>query len=65
MSLGDREDSDKYIGTKENWDKAEKAILEAVEEKDLNVVIEHGEAAFYGRSECSSAPLLWPFSMIY
>lgn len=48
VSLGDTEDNDKYIGIKENWEKAEKAILEAVEEKGLDVVIEHGEAAFYG-----------------
>lgn len=49
ISLRDREDRSKYIGSEENWELAEKAIVEAVEEKKLkNVVIEYGEAAFYG-----------------
>ncbi len=49
ISLRDKEDRSKYIGSDENWEKAEKAIVEAVEEKELkNVVIEYGEAAFYG-----------------
>lgn len=49
ISLRDREDRSKYIGSEENWELAEKAIVEAVEEKNLkNVVIEYGEAAFYG-----------------
>ena len=42
-------DRSKYIGSEENWELAEKSIIEAVEEKGLpNVVIEYGEAAFYG-----------------
>ena len=48
ISLRDREDHSKYIGSTENWDKAEQAILEACEEKGLDTVIEYGEAAFYG-----------------
>jgi threonyl-tRNA synthetase len=48
ISLRDKEDKSKYIGSDENWEKAENAILEAASEKDLNTVIEYGEAAFYG-----------------
>jgi len=48
VSLRDREDHSKYIGSEENWDKAEQAIIEASEEKGLNTVVEYGEAAFYG-----------------
>jgi threonyl-tRNA synthetase len=49
VSLRDPEDKEKYIGTDENWEKAEKAIVEAVEAKGMeNVVVEYGEAAFYG-----------------
>lgn len=48
VSLRDPEDKTKYIGSDENWEKAENAILEVVKEKDLNYVIEYGEAAFYG-----------------
>lgn len=48
ISLRDRDNTEKYIGTDENWDKAERAIIEAVEEKGLKSVIEYGEAAFYG-----------------
>lgn len=48
VSLRDKEDHSKYIGAEENWDKAEKAIIEAAEEKGLETVIEYGEAAFYG-----------------
>lgn len=48
VSLRDKEDKTKYIGSDENWDKAEAAIIEAAEEKNLTTVIEHGEAAFYG-----------------
>jgi threonyl-tRNA synthetase len=48
VSLRDPEDKEKYIGSDENWDKAEKAILEAVEEKGMDPVVEYGEAAFYG-----------------
>lgn len=48
ISLRDPEDNDKYIGSNENWEKAEKAIQEAATEKELNTVVEYGEAAFYG-----------------
>ncbi|HOT14372.1 MAG TPA: threonine--tRNA ligase [Bacteroidales bacterium] len=48
ISLRDKENRDKYIGSDENWDKAEQAIIEASAEKGLNTVIEYGEAAFYG-----------------
>ncbi|MEA1874792.1 MAG: threonine--tRNA ligase [Bacteroidota bacterium] len=48
ISLRDPDNHEKYIGTDENWDKAEKAIQEAVEEKNLKTVVEYGEAAFYG-----------------
>ena len=48
ISLRDQEDRTKYIGSDENWDKAEKAIIEAAAEKGLKTVIEYGEAAFYG-----------------
>ncbi|NQX86147.1 MAG: threonine--tRNA ligase [Flavobacteriaceae bacterium] len=48
VSLRDMDDLDKYIGSSENWEKAEQAILNATKEKGLNYVIEHGEAAFYG-----------------
>ncbi|WP_340153431.1 threonine--tRNA ligase [uncultured Marivirga sp.] len=48
VSLRDPENKEKYIGGDEVWDKAEKAIIEAAEEKGLKTVIELGEAAFYG-----------------
>jgi threonyl-tRNA synthetase len=48
ISLRDPNDREKYIGTDENWNKAEKAILEVAEESGLDTVIVHGEAAFYG-----------------
>ncbi|MGB0391747.1 MAG: threonine--tRNA ligase [Salibacteraceae bacterium] len=48
ISLRDPEDHDKYIGSDENWEKAESAIIEAVGEKDIDTVVEYGEAAFYG-----------------
>ncbi|GAB4311846.1 MAG: threonine--tRNA ligase [Bacteroidales bacterium] len=48
ISLRDKEDRSKYIGSEENWEKAEKAILEVAEESGLDTVIEYGEAAFYG-----------------
>ena len=48
VSLGDPENPDKYIGSDENWEKAEKAILNAAIDKKLNYVVETGEAAFYG-----------------
>lgn len=48
VSLRDKEDRGKYIGSDENWEKAEKAIIEAAQEKGLTIKIEYGEAAFYG-----------------
>ncbi|MCG6190984.1 threonine--tRNA ligase [Maribellus maritimus] len=48
ISLRDPDNPAKYIGSKENWDKAEQAIIEACEEKGLNTITELGEAAFYG-----------------
>jgi len=49
VSLRDPEDKEKYIGSDENWKKSEEAILAAVEAKGMdNVVVEYGEAAFYG-----------------
>jgi len=48
ISLRDPENKEKYIGSDENWEKAEKAIMEVAEERGLNTVIELGEAAFYG-----------------
>ncbi|QQS29696.1 MAG: threonine--tRNA ligase [Sphingobacteriales bacterium] len=48
ISLRDQEDRSKYIGSDENWEKAENAIMEAAGEKGLTTVIEYGEAAFYG-----------------
>ena len=48
ISLRDPDNPDKYIGSTENWDKAEAAIIEATAEKGLKTVVEYGEAAFYG-----------------
>ena len=48
ISLRDTENKAKYIGSDENWDKAEAAIIEAASEKRLDTVVEYGEAAFYG-----------------
>ncbi|MCA1756433.1 MAG: threonine--tRNA ligase [Bacteroidales bacterium] len=48
ISLRDPANKEKYIGNDENWDKAEKAIIEAASEKGLETVIVKGEAAFYG-----------------
>ena len=48
VSLRDPDNLEKYIGTSENWEKAQKAIINAVEKKGLDYVIEEGEAAFYG-----------------
>lgn len=48
VSLRDKENKEKYIGSDENWEKAESAIIKAAEEKELSTVIEYGEAAFYG-----------------
>ncbi|MEA5006355.1 MAG: threonine--tRNA ligase [Rikenellaceae bacterium] len=48
ISLRDPNNREKYIGSDENWEKAENAIIEASAEKGLNTVVELGEAAFYG-----------------
>ena len=48
VSLRDPEKPEKYIGSLENWEKAEHAILNAAKEKGLDYKIETGEAAFYG-----------------
>ncbi|XZF13980.1 threonine--tRNA ligase [Chitinophagaceae bacterium MMS25-I14] len=48
ISLRDQEDRSKYIGSEENWEIAERAIIEAAAEKGLKTVVEYGEAAFYG-----------------
>ena len=48
VSLRDPENPEKYIGSDENWEKAERAIQEVAEEKRLNTIVELGEAAFYG-----------------
>lgn len=48
ISLRDKEDRSKYIGSEENWEKAESAIIEAAKEKGLETITEYGEAAFYG-----------------
>ncbi|MFZ4523674.1 MAG: threonine--tRNA ligase, partial [Bacteroidales bacterium] len=48
ISLRDPDNLEKYIGSDENWEKAERAIMEVAEERGLNTVVELGEAAFYG-----------------
>ena len=48
VSLRDKEDRSKYIGTEENWQIAEQAIIDAAAAKGLKTVVEYGEAAFYG-----------------
>ena len=48
VSLRDPNDPDKYIGSDENWEISEKAILDSAKEKELEYVVEYGEAAFYG-----------------
>ena len=48
ISLRDPENKEKYIGSDENWEKAEAAIIESAAEKGLNTTVELGEAAFYG-----------------
>jgi threonyl-tRNA synthetase len=48
ISLRDKENRSKYIGSEENWQRAEQAIIEAAAEKDLPTVVAYGEAAFYG-----------------
>lgn len=48
VSLRDPENTEKYIGSDENWEKAENAIITAAKNKNLNTIIGYGEAAFYG-----------------
>ena len=48
ISLRDPNNREKYIGSDENWDKAEQSIIEACAEKGLKAKVETGEAAFYG-----------------
>jgi threonyl-tRNA synthetase len=48
ISLRDPDDKEKYIGTDENWEKAEQAIIDATKEVGLETITEYGEAAFYG-----------------
>ena len=48
VSLRDKEDRSKYIGSDENWEIAEQSIIAAAAEKGLKTVVEYGEAAFYG-----------------
>ena len=48
VSLRDKVNREKYIGSEENWEKAEAAILKTAAEKNLETVVEFGEAAFYG-----------------
>lgn len=48
ISLRDPEKPEKYIGEESNWEKAEQAIIEAAAEKNLDTIVEYGEAAFYG-----------------
>src|SRR6056297_2102596 len=48
VSLKEKGNTEDYIGSEENWQKSEEAILEAVEEKGLDAKVEYGEAAFYG-----------------
>ena len=48
ISLRDKENRAKYIGSEENWQRAEQAIIEAAAEKELPTVVAYGEAAFYG-----------------
>ena len=48
VSLRDPDNPEKYIGSDENWEIAEQAILNSAKEKDLNYKVEYGEAAFYG-----------------
>ena len=48
ISLRDKVNREKYIGSEENWERAESAIIEACQEKGLPAIVEYGEAAFYG-----------------
>lgn len=48
ISLRDPDNREKYIGSDENWEKAQRAIIEAAQEKNLETTVVEGEAAFYG-----------------
>jgi threonyl-tRNA synthetase len=48
ISLRDKENREKYIGSEENWERAEQDIIEAAAEKNLDTIVAYGEAAFYG-----------------
>ncbi|MFT7252287.1 MAG: threonyl-tRNA synthetase [Flavobacterium sp.] len=48
ISLRDKENREKYIGSDENWEKAENAIINAAKDKNLTTTVAYGEAAFYG-----------------
>ena len=48
ISLRDSDNKEKYIGNDENWEKAEKAIIDTAKQQGLETVVEYGEAAFYG-----------------
>jgi threonyl-tRNA synthetase len=48
VSLRDKENRSKYIGSEENWEKAENVIITAAQNKGLKTIVEYGEAAFYG-----------------
>lgn len=48
ISVRDKVNREKYIGSEENWQKAEQAIIEVAEERGINAKVEYGEAAFYG-----------------
>tara|TARA_B100000575_G_scaffold167761_1_gene134229 strand:- start:13596 stop:15551 length:1956 start_codon:yes stop_codon:yes gene_type:complete len=48
VSLRDPDNPDKYIGSDRNWEISEQAILDSAKEKELDYVVEYGEAAFYG-----------------
>lgn len=48
ISLRDKVNHEKYIGSEENWERAEQAIIDACKEKGLPAIVEYGEAAFYG-----------------
>ncbi|MCD6661226.1 MAG: threonine--tRNA ligase [Lentimicrobium sp.] len=48
ISLRDPDNTEKYIGSEENWNKAENAIMESVKSAGIEAVVEYGEAAFYG-----------------
>ena len=72
ISLRDKVNREKYIGSDENWEKAEQAIIEACEEKGLKAKVEYGEAAFYGpkldfmvKDAIGRRWLLWNVSLPY